>query len=508
MSSRRKVERSLERELKRDLKVPRPKDTLDSRLEYFLEGERRKPVGQICLSVIVEEFHKEQADAAKVDSGNRAIRYLQDAVNRAVEDPRRLRAQARSSVDWEAFSTLLDQKCDQMELQLEQLAQFAWTTANKVISANLDEAIGWTTYTDNEFCRDTMSHIATLSCVSIMHTQPVKVSSLGLDMDDPEYWRPLIRIGGGGTYFLRFAVSFALVSAFATVARVIAGEGCDDDLPTLEHPSLGGILLQHLDIWTDYFRMNALLLGSLPVQHRGAYLSQQFINSSAVTYTYDFAMLKLQSASKEIAVLERDTKTLRRRLASADDAILQAKSTTRSLQENLNLARATAAARAPAVQRENEFAAQAAEMREQDAQVRKLRDALGASDEALARTREFLNVLLEPAPDTPAYSVQSNLPTQLEEWRIVFVGGHERLHHKLRKQLRNSSFLHPDQSQFSPEIFDNADAVVFSVGYCSHSLVYRAANEVRKRGLRVGYSNFTNIDMVIDEIRTVLFPAA
>jgi hypothetical protein len=507
MKSRRQAERSLEREIARDLKDARPMNALDAHLNYYLEGERGAAVSKLCLSVILEELHREQANGVKFDWGNRAIRPLQAEVDNAVEDPKRMRALARSNVEWEAFSTILELKCDEMELQLSQLAQFAWATAEKLISANLDEAISWTINTDGEFCRLTMSEIGRLSCVNLVQNPMVKVPSLNLRMDDPEYWRPLIRTAGGGTYFLRFAVANALVVAFASVAGVIAGEGGEESLPVLEHPALGSVLLQYTDIWTDYFKMNALMLGSLPVEQRSAYLSQQYINEGAVTATHNFAVSKLRSMSTEIGVLERDTKTLRRRLASANDAIVQAKATTRSTQESLSMARAIAAARAPAAQREKEFDAQIAEMREKDAEIRKLHDALGASDDALARMREFLNVLLEPGPEAAASSFKSH-PTLPEEWRIVFVGGHERLHHKLRKQLRNSIFLHPDQSQFSPELFDNVDAVIFSIGYCSHSLVYRAANEVRKRGLRVGYSNFTNVDIVLDEIRSVLFPPA
>ena len=48
---------------------------------------------------------------------------------------------------------------------------------------------------------------------------------------------------------------------------------------------------------------------------------------------------------------------------------------------------------------------------------------------------------------------------------------------------------------------------MFSIGYCSHALTYRSANEVRRRGLRAGYSNFSNVEIVLEEIRAILFPS-
>lgn len=95
-------------------------------------------------------------------------------------------------------------------------------------------------------------------------------------------------------------------------------------------------------------------------------------------------------------------------------------------------------------------------LREKDTHLEKLRNSLADTADELARTRQLLNVVLEPPPGVTLTPVEVRPSTHPEKWRIVFVGGHERLHAKLRKQLRNAIFLHPDQSHFSPDVFNGA----------------------------------------------------
>lgn len=128
--------------------------------------------------------------------------------------------------------------------------------------------------------------------------------------------------------------------------------------------------------------------------------------------------------------------------------------------------------------------------------------------EEVRNVRQFATLLLYAPPDTQA--TESTVDTGerfLSQMRIIVVGGHERLHAKLRAELPNSVFLHPDKSQFSPDLFDSADGVLFAVDYCSHALTWRAAQEARKRNVPAGYTTHVNVEMVLEDIRAIVMKA-
>lgn len=128
--------------------------------------------------------------------------------------------------------------------------------------------------------------------------------------------------------------------------------------------------------------------------------------------------------------------------------------------------------------------------------------------EEVRNVRQFATLLLYAPSD--AQAIESTVLTgerPLSQMRIIVVGGHERLHAKLRAELPNSVFLHPDKSQFSPDLFGSADGVLFAVDYCSHALTWRAAQEARKRNVPAGYTTHVNVEMVLEDIRAIVMKA-
>lgn len=118
--------------------------------------------------------------------------------------------------------------------------------------------------------------------------------------------------------------------------------------------------------------------------------------------------------------------------------------------------------------------------------------------------KSFISVLLRSNCDTAQSKPEVKVSGSPKDWRIAVIGGHERLHSKLRKAMPRSVFFHPDRSQIGSEELSNIDAAIYCVGYCSHKLYERASQEIRKNGIRVGYTNSTNVEKVIEDIREII----
>lgn len=127
-------------------------------------------------------------------------------------------------------------------------------------------------------------------------------------------------------------------------------------------------------------------------------------------------------------------------------------------------------------------------------------------DQQVKTLRQFTNLLLtfprEGLPRESAAPSDSKVP--IADMKVIVVGGHERMHSKLRKALPNGVFFHPDKSQFSADVFNTADCVLFAVDYCSHALTWRAAQELRKRSIPAGYTSHVNVEMVLEDVREIL----
>ncbi|WP_371766088.1 hypothetical protein [Massilia sp.] len=329
--------------------------------------------------------------------------------------------------------------------------------------------------------------------------------SSDMDLTSDRFWRQLIRSGGGAKYFVCHAVATAMVYHFSEVSNTVQSRG--GDLDVFVNPLLIKLLKKPCSVWTDWYQPIVIALAHTPEPHRENLVVRLDERRKAMHGIYQYARVQCDAAAREVSLLEKQTTTLRKRVTTAETAFAQVQASNRTLQESLKGAAFQTAGSATPEERERAAESYARSLREKDTHLEKLRISLADTTDELARTRELLNVVLEPPPGVTLTPVEVCPSTHPEKWRIVFVGGHQRLHSKLRKQLRNAIFLHPDQSHFSPDVFNGADAVVFSIGYCSHKLTYRSANEVRRRGLRAGYSNFSNVEIVLEEIRAILFPS-
>lgn len=89
----------------------------------------------------------------------------------------------------------------------------------------------------------------------------------------------------------------------------------------------------------------------------------------------------------------------------------------------------------------------------------------------------------------------------LDEVRGVIVGGHVKWQQRMKEILPNFVFLHVDNDNIDPSIFDNVDVVFFYTNYLSHSIYYKVIKITREKDIEVGYINTTSIDRVLNTIR-------
>lgn len=456
----------------------------------------------VFFDTLQAELEADDQGPQSAQAAKRAVKAIQRYCQPLAKWQPRLAMGIRKTTDWEHYSAELSEVMAQDRLLLERLPQFAWDRAMEHVAAGVPATMAWIEASHYEPLIAVLDHLLDSALASKFKNSSTRYRACSTDRSTAAFWRPLIRTGGGAKYFLTYAVAVAMTKQYMAVSCSVQGR--PHNLDPFATPAFLDLLRTPNAIWTERYQPLVAALAYMPVEQRKQFLASLAAQSGALHLTFDEAR-RLSKATAQQAVLhEKQAATLSKQLAKSEDRAVVLQANNHALLERLRAAAARIADRQPAVDHARDITSYELALRDKDMQVSRLEQSRAEATEQLARTRELLTVLLGPAPGACVPQVVVDHETAPEQWRIVFVGGHERLHTKLRKQMRRAIFLHPDQSQFSSEVFDGVDAVVFSVGYCSHTLAYRAADEVRRRGLRAGYSNFTNVDMVLTEVREIL----
>jgi hypothetical protein len=259
-------------------------------------------------------------------------------------------------------------------------------------------------------------------------------------------------------------------------------------------------------IWIPRFQLQAFGLANIPLDYLDHFITDCVGRVATLNGTHKFAAKMQQLCAAHDHIVAKEGASLRKKVTRAEEQLSELRISYQRLINDLKASSSNAQKMASNTDAQRECLALRAALRDKDALLVKVQSQVDALVTESVELREFVTLVLEPSPDAPIPTSYREVLTDPATWRLVFVGGHDRLHQKLRRVLKNTVFLHPDTSHVPVEVFDNADAVIFSVNYCNHTLVGRVANEVRRRGLRAGYANHSNVDLILDEIRTVLAP--
>lgn len=316
--------------------------------------------------------------------------------------------------------------------------------------------------------------------------------------------QPLIVSTGGGRYYLTYVIANLLVTSVSGMASILSGEESQPE-STLLHPEARRIAAAMDNLWLD---------SDLAMVNLMATASSEGLEALAVAEARRVKTIKqvMLEAYKLAADAQQDAALATNEAIKVRKLYERQQTHVHELHVQLQVANRSAQARQqkqstakPDAGSDAEIkAAQSAQrLAESNAQVSRAEAAELRAD--VGELQAFLDLLMEAPSVISVATVRADNNIDVLKSKVVVVGGHERVHHKLRKALPNSTFLHPDRKATS-EDFQGADLVLFCVNYCNHVLSWTAYQEVRKQQLRSGYSRHTNTDRIIADVRRLLNP--
>lgn len=148
----------------------------------------------------------------------------------------------------------------------------------------------------------------------------------------------------------------------------------------------------------------------------------------------------------------------------------------------------------------NNLRANLSENRKIDEDYKKLKIQAENANRELAALRSFVYNLTEKDAPVKSESVEK-MKKELEDSRIIIVGGHTNWVSKLKKEFRSWTFVSPDTSgTTSVSLVEKADRVYFFTDTISHSTYNKFLNVIRQRKIPFGYIHGVNIEKNIRDI--------
>lgn len=129
-----------------------------------------------------------------------------------------------------------------------------------------------------------------------------------------------------------------------------------------------------------------------------------------------------------------------------------------------------------------------------------MRDELDAKTNELRNTNALLTAILSPQDENTEQDLETISLDEIRLKRGVVIGGHYNLTDKLRKELPNCTFYSPDAKSVDANIIKNCEYVLFLTEYVNHNVSGHALNLSRDHKIKQGYTNKTNVQLVLDDI--------
>lgn len=412
------------------------------------------------------------------------------------------------------YVALIDAETMQLKRFRDQAARHAWPFAQAWLAEDRAEALRWMK-TEGDWCDmyafAVYRYMGTTLINQLRNVPRARMVAKTLkQMEEQTWWEPYLHTVGGTEHFLCFMLTILVAHALHDVFSAAIGR-TDKPSGLLASPGFLRRLPSVEPFWVEEFSTPVALFGMLPNEMMAGYVAimnrLRYLQASVV----EDAVIFLNNCIDATNLAEKETAFHKKHITKLEGSL-------RDTRAQL------AAAQSKVAQLQTDFAQRltdpiaGAELETAHQQTRALQKQLAAAEvkaeenaAELFRLKEFVDLLLHPpaqleqgeAAGMPAAG-DSLAQRDPRDVRVVVVGGHERLHAKLRKILPQAVFLHPDRSQFAPEVFASADCALFCAGYCSHKLAWRAAQEVRKHGVRAGYTDHVNVDQVLDDLRSIL----
>lgn len=413
----------------------------------------------------------------------------------------------------ESMTTSATAEISQMENLSKIASRVAWRTAEDWLASDRDEALRWLKAHASDWVPGiTYAYVRDICASQLKKSKnikpyPAQKQRRPEPMAD-DWWKPCIEVYGGSKHFVLSALALLLqttVDIFFTTVVGMKGEGADM-LKELA-PKVRAQLAEAPGLWIEEFKAPVMFVASLNNNQLDFYIAQEVARRKAFLQLSREMFEAAQEVVADLQLAHKDVACLRSRMQKMADHDANQRAKIAQLQGDVDKARRGEEKLIRDEEIRTAIHSERLHVRELEQKNVDLQTRVEDLEQAQIDLKEFIDKLLSPVPNGMAESEPRRLEnSKVADLRVIVVGGHERLHSKLRKRLPQATFLHPDRQLKEDAIFEAADCVVFCAHYCSHSLAIKAASATRRFSVPARYVWHNNPEMVLAEIASITRP--
>lgn len=152
-----------------------------------------------------------------------------------------------------------------------QLPEFALAKANECVQDSVTAAVAWIGKRGYETFRPAVDHMIAIGMSSKFKNPRSQKSNAVGNRYTPDFWRAMIRPGGGAKYFLCYAVAVAMADQLMAVSYVVQARVTD--LDPFVTPQLLDLIKVPCEFWTSRNQPIAMALAFVPELHRAQFVA-------------------------------------------------------------------------------------------------------------------------------------------------------------------------------------------------------------------------------------------
>lgn len=379
-----------------------------------------------------------------------------------------------------------------------------WEVAEQWVKEDKESAVIYLYENDNVvFEKATFEFLMNVT-LKIIQYDPHQIFELMIEQtrkEESDWMLPRIETAGGKHVVLIYAVCLILFRGIFDTWLILTGTG-KADIKQFDNEKYVHYLRRISDLWQEPFKTRIEIIHSLPSNLIDLVANEIAVHQTQSKKKLAFLSNKIRKGVEDKRNLEVQLQSIKKKhneLEKAHEKLL------RKVKEVVSDSKALVEVNAttPVLSASKDDDQIRAKLRIVEREAQRHQAENQKLQAELANLREFTQRLLTPTQE-PNLSLVKKTHQEIRDSRIVFIGGHERLHAKLRKEMPNAQFIHPDQSKFTSDILIGVDAVIFCTHYCNHRIFGRAVDEVRQLKICAGYTSHNNLEQIYDDIANVL----
>lgn len=165
---------------------------------------------KVCFDTLQDELLHDQSKPDGAILSARATSMLRLRCERLAKGNDHLDREMHAGADCFAYIDELRESQVQDKLLYARLPEFAWAQANECVHASITAAVSWIWKSGYETFRPAVDHMIAIGTSIKFKSPRSRNMSAGPNRYTPDFWRAIIRTGGGAKYFLCYAVAVAM----------------------------------------------------------------------------------------------------------------------------------------------------------------------------------------------------------------------------------------------------------------------------------------------------------